>query len=391
MVKPGAPKVVDFSSHLSGPMASHILSELGANVIRVEKPGSGDGNRGFPPLIKGMGMFHIALNSGARSLAIDSRSPHWNAVVAACAAWADAVIVGLHPEDAERRGLGAQLMFDRNPALIYCLITGYGEQGSWSRFTGHGLNMDAFAGMVPWEIVGEQVVVPEHYLSVGTTLAAVHAALGIMTALYWRAGDAKGRTVHVSSWGSAMWWNWRHLDTWASLGESWPAYKDLGSRYGTYITADRRALLLCPAERKFWHEFCDLAGFPPEWRQRGDWSGSGMDFGGSYEDERLEIARVIATDTMLGWTERLSQTRIPFAPLLNWSEALESPHATANRVMRSVMTESGVVPIARLPVDFGLQSNRTRAVADTMPLAKVGEHNREVLAEIGLANLTELT
>src|SRR2546427_10279815 len=97
-----SPKIVDFSSHLSGPMTSHILTELGANVIRVEPPGSGDGNRNFPPLIHGIGMFHIAMNSGSRSIAVDRRSPHWEKVVNACAKWADAVIVGLQPDDARQ-------------------------------------------------------------------------------------------------------------------------------------------------------------------------------------------------------------------------------------------------------------------------------------------------
>jgi len=145
-------------------------------------------------------------------------------------------------------------------------------------------------------------VVPESYLTVGTTLAAVQAALGIMTALYRREKGEGGRYVHVSSWGAAMWWNWRHLDTWASLGRSWPAYKDLGSRYGTYVTSDRRALLLCPAEKKFWVAFCDLLGLPETWRERGRWGGSGMDFGQGYDDERREIARIIEANPNTVWT-----------------------------------------------------------------------------------------
>jgi crotonobetainyl-CoA:carnitine CoA-transferase CaiB-like acyl-CoA transferase len=383
------PRIVDFSSHLSGPMASHILSELGANVIRVERPGAGDNNRGFAPLIDGVGMFHIALNSGARSLAVDRRSSSWSSVVDACARWADAVIVGLHPDDANSRGLGRDRMFEQNHNLVYCALTGYGERGPWSKYTGHGLNMDGLAGVVPWRIEGDRAVVPRSYLTVGTTTAALQAALGIMAALYRRDRGEGGSYVHVSSWGAAMWWNWRHLDTWASLEHPWPAYEDLGSRYGTYLTSDQRAILLCPAEQKFWAEFCDLVGLPDDWRQRGDWSGSGMDFGEKYEDERTEIARLMATEPLSTWIARLEQTSIPFGPLLDWREAMSSEHAHANHVMRSVIVDDAVVPIARLPIDIQAHGSAPPAPAAPLSLPEVGQHNREILEELGLPDLAE--
>jgi crotonobetainyl-CoA:carnitine CoA-transferase CaiB-like acyl-CoA transferase len=383
-----APKIVDFSSHLSGPMASHILSELGADVIRVERPGSGDNNRGFAPLIRGLGMFHIALNSGARSLAVDRRSPSWDSIVAACAIWADAVIVGLHPDDANSRGLGRDRMFKQNQNLVYCALTGYGERGPWSRYTGHGLNMDGLAGVVPWSVEDGRAVVPRSYLTVGTTTAAVLAALGIMAALYRRDHGEGGSYVHVSSWGAAMWWNWRHLDTWASLQHPWPAYEDLGSRYGTYITSDDRAILLCPAEKKFWVEFCELLALPESWRDRGAWTESGMDFGATYDDERKEIARIIATEPLSTWVARLEKTRIPFGPLLDWREALSSEHARANHVMRLVSVDDKEVPIARLPIDIHA-TNHERVYAEPLSLPAVGQHNREILEQLGLPGLAD--
>ena len=88
------PHVVDFSTHWSGPFASHILTDLGADVVKVENPSIGDGNRGLDPMIDGVGMVHVALNAGTRSLAFDRRSPDWPAVVGALARWADVVIVG---------------------------------------------------------------------------------------------------------------------------------------------------------------------------------------------------------------------------------------------------------------------------------------------------------
>src|ERR1700749_5076919 len=119
-------RIADFSTHLSGPMASHLLAEAGADVIKVEHPVFGDGNRGMSPKIAGTGDFHIGLNSGARSLALSSRSPHWHDVIAACARWADAVIVGSRPVDARRRGLDFASIAAANPSIVYCSVSGYG-------------------------------------------------------------------------------------------------------------------------------------------------------------------------------------------------------------------------------------------------------------------------
>src|SRR3954454_2122613 len=97
-------RVVDFSTHLSGPLATHLLTELGATVVKVENPRTGDGNRAIFEVGGGMGLFHLALNSGARSLAVDRRSELWPEVVAAAARWADVVVVGARPLDARKRG-----------------------------------------------------------------------------------------------------------------------------------------------------------------------------------------------------------------------------------------------------------------------------------------------
>ena len=128
-------RIVDFSTHLSGPMASHLLCELGADVIKVENPRTGDGNRGIFDVGAGMGMMHLALNSGARSLTVDRRSEQWPTVVAACARWADAVVVGARPVDARRRGIDFETLRAHNPELIYCSISGFGDHGPWVDLT----------------------------------------------------------------------------------------------------------------------------------------------------------------------------------------------------------------------------------------------------------------
>jgi alpha-methylacyl-CoA racemase len=134
MPEPDRPRILDFSTHLSGPIASCLLRDLGAEVIKVENPRTGDGLRDLLPRIATTGKYHAGLNAGARSLAISTRSEHWSGVVAACAGWADAVTVGSRPVDARKRGLDFATLRAANPELVYCSVSGHGAAGPWTAF-----------------------------------------------------------------------------------------------------------------------------------------------------------------------------------------------------------------------------------------------------------------
>ncbi len=235
------PRVADFSTHLSGPIASRQMVHLGADVIKIEHPRFGDGNRDFQPYFHGEGVHHLCLNPGTRSLAVDSKSPEWPDIVRAIAKWADVVIVGNRPENAKRMGIDMVSMTRHNPELIYCLITGYGLEGEFASMPAHGLNMDALAGTVPTEMNGDRPDIPEHFRTAGTTLAGVEAALGIYAALHRRSQGQGGQVVHVPVWEAALSWMWRDLGTHANVGKQWTPYRDLGSRYCVYGTRDDKA------------------------------------------------------------------------------------------------------------------------------------------------------
>ena len=342
-------KVVDFSNHLSGPMASHLLVETGARLVKVEHPKIGDGNRGNEPLIAGAGDLHVGLNAGAESIAVSTRSPHWGTVVEACARWADVVVVGARPVDAARRGLDFASLQRANPEIVYVLISGYGLVGPWAGYKAHGQNMDAFAGRADVEWVDGQPVTPHGWRSAGTTLAGVFGALGALAGVVKRDRGGGAQFVHTSIWGSAMWWNWRDLNTFANLDRGWNEYQSLGARYSMYRTGDDRAILICPLEQKFWEAFCDIANLPAELRERGDWSHS-MDFG--YDDETPIIADSVVTKSLAEWTELLDANEIPFAPVLTLDEALESEHAAANDVLRTTTVNGESVQVTASPVHF---------------------------------------
>lgn len=384
-------RVADFSTHLSGPVCSQLLTELGADVVKIENPRVGDGNRGLTPLIHDVGSMHIAMSSGTRSLAIDRHSPHWDDVVAACARWADAVIVGSRPIDAQARGLDFATVAKANPEIVYCLITGYGEAGPWKDYTAHGQNMDALAGLVPLEWNDGMPATRPGFRTAGTTLAGIYAALGVMAGLYEQVREGGSRYVRVSVWGSAMAWQWRDVVNYANTGEPWFEYRDMGSRYGIYPTSDERALLVCPIERKFWQQFCAVTGLE-QLQDRGSWDESGMDFGRGpdSEDERRTIAERLRTRPLSAWVEALEKTTIPFAPILTTQEALQSEHAAANNVLASTTVNGNPVKFAASPVRVGRSDDGvapTFSDVELSPPPGLGEQTDEVLSEIGLAEL----
>lgn len=391
------PRVVDFSTHFSGPMASQLLAQLGADVVKVENARGGDGNRGHHFKFGDTALLHLALNSGTRSLAITTRSPHWPEVVRGCAQWADIVIVGSQPEAAKKRGLDFESLAGVKQGLVYCLITGYGERGEWRDLPAHGLNLDAFAGQVPIEDGPDGQPAPRaDFLSAGTTLAGVHAALGSLAALLRARETGESQYVSVSVWGAAMWWNWRHLVALANLERPWYPYSDLGSRYCLYRTSDGRAIVVCPTEKAFWSRFCDTLGLPEAWKENGRWDElKGMDYGAGNTGEKAQIASVMATKPLNHWVEALRRAEIPFAPILTVGEALVSEHAQATGVLAWTMTaRSGGRParVAAAPVsirtgadvaaDTGGKIERTLA-----PPPGLGEDTEDFLREIGLEGL----
>jgi len=378
-------KVLDLSTHFSGSVASAHLASLGADVLKVENPAFGDGNRGTPPLIHGEAMAHLALNMGKRSIAIDRRSEQWGPALMEMVGWADIVILGSQPMVAKKRGLDFDSLVAMNSGLVYCNISGFGQTGPWRDTPLHGLNADVLAGLVPLQKVGGYFSPAPTYRSVGTTLAGIHAVIGVLEAIRRRDAGMGAQQVYASVWESAMYWQWRDMTTQANIGEPNPAYADLGSRYASYETNDGRVMLICPVEKRFWLAFCDLLGLPPEWKLRGDWTKSGMDWGKGYDDEPPVIADALLKKTLEEWIDEFERADIPFSPYLTIEEAMETPQAKAVGVVARTTVKGLEVTVPNIPIHIAdrTQSEPSfRGPSTVKPPPELGEHNAEFLKEI---------
>jgi crotonobetainyl-CoA:carnitine CoA-transferase CaiB-like acyl-CoA transferase len=386
-------KVADFSTHFPGPLTSHLLAELGAEVIKIENEVGGDGNRELPPNGDGRGMYHAMINAGTRSLTASVDSPEWGDIIEAAARWADVVIVGGQLADLTRRGLNFEAFAAANPSIIYCMLPAYGSRGPWAQMSGHGQNMDALAGTLPieWDADGYPET-PSSWRGAGTTTSALFAALGIMQAVHRRTECADAQCIEVSVWGASIWQNWKDFVCQANTGQIWNGALYRGSRYAMYRTSDDRAVLVCPIEQKFWTAFCDILELP-EIRDRGAWSRENrMDFGkgAAYEDERARIQSIVGTKPLQHWVDALGAAGIPIAPVFTMGEVIDSEHAVAEELVRTTPgpeDRSGSVRFPRVPIRFVGDPDRDPWRKGVPPAPRLGEHSADLRELLGLSQL----
>lgn len=375
-------------------MASRSLIHFGADVVKVENPHGGDGNRQVGNAFAGSSDVHHALNAGTRSITLDRRSPDWPLAVEALARWADVVIVGARPEDARKRSVDAETLLAINPELVHCSITGYGEDGPWSGMPAHGLQPDVMAGLVEVEWHDQIPHVPASYQAHGTALAGIWAALGIQAALLRRLRGAPGQVVTVSIWEAALSWMWREAQAGLNDLPSRPAFQTMGSRYRMYACSDQRVLLVCPIERKYWQRFVDIVGLPEASRELGSWE-NGADYGVDHGDEAAAIAKALTTRPAMEWEALFAAEGVPAAMVRTVREAVATDHAKHLGVSAPVALADGVYvaplnPVAVISVDGGhpgaetMASRRRERGAGLTAAPELGADTLGVLANLGL-------
>jgi crotonobetainyl-CoA:carnitine CoA-transferase CaiB-like acyl-CoA transferase len=195
--------VVDVTSSLAGPTATQLLAALGADVVKVE-PLAGDHARAWgPPFLAGEGALFLASNAGKRSIAVDLGDDRGREIVLRLADRADVFLQSLRPGAAERQGLGAPALRQRNPRLVYCSIGAFGSRGPLSEQPGYDPLLQAASGImsVTGEANGAPVRVGVSLVDLGT---GVWAALGVLAALYERERTGTGRTLEISLYETAL-------------------------------------------------------------------------------------------------------------------------------------------------------------------------------------------
>ena len=361
-------RVLDFTALLPGAICTLYLADLGAEVIKIEPPETGEAARG-PKGTPAGGIFHVT-NRNKKSVTADLKSAEGVALVRRLVAEADVLVEGFRPGVMARLGLDWQAMRVINPRLIYCSITGYGQDGPLSQLAGHDYNYQCYAG-----ISGQTVVDDSRPTSGAVPVAdlgggALTSAVGILAALFDVQRSGQGRHIDIAMADAAMALNVAALSSRAMFGGDPAPGRDILSGglpcYNSYATADGRHLVVAAIEPKFWQAFCVAV-------ERPDLIPRGWDMGPKRDAAVAAIAEVVATKTLAQWMAVLDGVDACVSPVLTLEESLTHPHTIARDMVVEVsgggaITTQYALPIKMTDFDFTVR----------MPPPVLGEHDGEM-------------
>jgi crotonobetainyl-CoA:carnitine CoA-transferase CaiB-like acyl-CoA transferase len=381
--------VLELARILAGPWAGQTLADLGADVIKVERPGVGDDTRGWgPPFMEDVNggrlssAYNLACNRGKRSIAVDLETPEGQRVVKKLAARSDVLIENFKFGGLAKYGLDYASLSADNPRLIYCSITGFGQDGPYARRAGYDLLVQGMGGIM--DITGDPNGEPTRLgVAFADVFTGVYSALAIAAALQERERTGKGNHIDMAL-----------LDTMVGvlanqalfyLVSGTPPVR-MGNAhatvvpYQTFPTSDGWMLIACGNDGQF-AKMMALLGDPA-----------------MADDARYSTnaARVVNRDTLIPrlfeLTRRLTKAElaarfeeagVPAGPINNLAEVFADPQVVARGMRIDLphrVAKGGTIPGVRSPITM----NGRRAAADRAP-PQVGEHTEEILREIGEA------
>ncbi|KUZ70376.1 CaiB/BaiF CoA transferase family protein [Burkholderia ubonensis] len=336
--------IVDASQLLPGPHACALLRQLGADVVKVEPPGTGDALRLF-----GADAF-AQFNRGKRSVALDLKTAAGRERFLALARDADAVVEGFRPGVMARLGLGYDALARVNPRIVLCSISGYGQDGPYAARPGHDLNFLAEAGY--WAIpaqIDDALARPRVRLA--DHAAALHAALALSVAVMSARANGRGQHLDVSIHDAMC--AWTAPAAWAMRGQCDAAddVRWVMPDNDLFETADGRHVALATLEDKFWNTLADALGdaFPalhdPRFAARAGRQRH-------KRDVSALLRAVFATRTQADWMRTLRAFDLPVSPLHDADELFADPHVRARGIAREIAGDRSLA--VRFPVKFSL-------------------------------------
>jgi alpha-methylacyl-CoA racemase len=354
-------KIVELAGIGPAPFAGMMLSDMGAEVLRVDRAQAVRSDA-RPPLTD-------VLGRGKRSVGVDLKHPDGRETVFRLVERADALIEGFRPGVTERLGIGPDECLARNPRLVYGRMTGWGQEGSYAGMAGHDINYIALSGTLAMIGRAGEKPVPPLNLVGDFGGGGMLLAYGVVCGLFEASRSGQGQVIDAAMVDGAallasMIHGLRALGMWGERGTN---LLDTGAwYYDVYETADGQYVSFGPIEPQFYDEMNRIIGFDdaPQQSNQAVWPAT-----------RERMAALIKTRTRVEWTELLEGSDACFAPVLSPDEAMAHPH----NVHRGTFTEVGGVP---QPAPAPRFSRTPPAIAG--PPAGAGQHTDEALADWGL-------
>ncbi|RCK80494.1 MAG: L-carnitine dehydratase/bile acid-inducible protein F [Candidatus Ozemobacter sibiricus] len=365
--------VVDLTRVLAGPFCTMLLADLGAEVIKIERPDGGDDSRAFGPFVQGESAYFMSINRGKKSATLNLKHPQGKELLQALVAKADILVENFKPGVMDRLGLGYAALSALNPRLIYAASSGFGQTGPYSDRPAYDLIIQGMGGLM--SITGPDA---RHPTKVGSSIADIFAGvfttIGILAALHARAKTGRGQLVDVGM-----------LDCMAAILENAVARyvatgtdpQPIGNRhpsiapFATFTTADG-AINLAIGNDELWKKFCGLVGAPaladdPRYATNPlrvqHWA-----------DLEIDLNKILAGRTTAAWLELFQAKGIPSGPINSISQVLADAHILARQMLVEVShPTAGPMKIPGVPIKL---SATPAEVLGPAPL--LGQHNAEI-------------
>lgn len=370
-------KVVTLEHAIAAPFCTRQLADIGARVIKVERPGAGDFARGYDERVNGISSHFVWTNRSKESLTLDVKNPEAAAILAALLADADVLVQNLAPGAAERLGLGYDTLSAEHPRLIVCNISGYGEDGPYRDKKAYDLLIQSEAGFL--SVTGSPDAPAKAGCSIADIAAGMYAYTNILSALLLRGRTGKGCRIDVSMLESMVEWMGYPM-YYAFEGQTPPALSGASHAtiypYGPFMAGDGRTVMMGLQNEREWRLFCEDVLGRPELATDERFSSN------SKRSAARDALRDIIVQAFSGMSaaqvmERLDKAGIANAQMNSMQDVWAHPQLKARERWTSVSTSAGVVP-ALLPP--GLGENFAPRM-DAVPA--LGEHTDAILRELG--------
>ena len=369
--------VISLEQAVAAPFATRQLADLGARVIKVERPGVGDFARGYDETVKGLSSHFVWLNRSKESLALDLKQPEAKDILNRLLQRADVFIQNLAPGAAERLGFGAAALRGRHPRLIVCDVSGYGLSGPYRDKKAYDLLLQCETGLV--SITGTPDTPSKVGVSIADIACGMYAYTGILTALYMREKTGEGAAFEVSLFEALGEWMGFPAYFTAYGGKQPPrtgASHAAIAPYGPFVTGDGRTVFLGLQNEREWARFCETVLKRPEVATDPRFDSNSKRVANG-EDLRTIIEGVFQSSTADRIVEQLDAAQIANARMNTVQEFVDHPQLRARDRWREVSSPVGPLRALIPPVTMqGVESFMG-------PISDVGEHTGAILAELG--------
>jgi crotonobetainyl-CoA:carnitine CoA-transferase CaiB-like acyl-CoA transferase len=375
-------RIVDFTKALAGPYCTMHLADMGAEVIKVEMPGTGDDSRGWgPPFIEGEAAYFLSINRNKKSITLNLKDERAKGIALKLIEESDVVVESNRPGVMKKLGLDYECAKKVNPRVIYCSISGFGQTGPYRKRPGFDQVIQGYGGIMG--LTGEAGGPPIKVgIAVTDIATGMFAAMGILMALYYREKTGKGQYIDASMLDGQISWLTYQAGRYLASGE---VPQRIGSAHPLIVPyqdfeASDGFINIAAGNDNLWRKFCEVTGLQdivddPKFATNAKRVEN--------RDEAVEIiSKVTATKTIQEWLDILNNAGIPCGPIYTVDRVFADPHVLAREMLVEVNhPKCGKIKVTGSPVKF----SETPAEVVTAP-PSLGQHNDEILQGLGYSS-----